>query len=207
MLKGILPKEYAFFDYFDQLIFADKQISILFLLMLNNKNDRQEISRQIKDLEKHTEKLSRNCSDLLHNTFITPLDRNDIFILIHRLDDFANLINSATYRVSIYDISEVRPEAIELTKIIQACVDELTIAIRELRKMRNKNMILECCKKVHDYENQADEILRNAISVLFKEGELLLLFKWKEIFERLEKTVDKCEDIAITIESILIEHS
>ncbi len=207
MLRGILPKEYAFFDYFDQLIFADKQISILFLLMLNNKDDRPEIARQIKDLEKHTEKLSRSCSDLLHNTFITPLDRNDIFTLINRLDDFADLINSATYRISIYDVDVVRPEAIELTKIIQACVEELIVAIKELRKLKNKNQILECCKKVHDLENQADEVLRTAISTLFKEGELLLLFKWKEIYERLEKAADKCEDIAITLESILIEHS
>jgi uncharacterized protein len=207
MLRGILPKEYAFFDYFDQLIFADKQISVLFLLMMNNKEDRAEIARQIKELERHTDKLARSCTDLLHNTFITPIDRNDIFTLINRLDDFADLINSASYRMNVYDVDEVRPEAVEFSKILQACVEELIIAIKELRKLRNKNLILDCCKKVHDYENQADEILRNAISGLFKEGELLILFKWKEIFERLEKAVDKCEDIASTIESILIEHS
>jgi uncharacterized protein len=102
---------------------------------------------------------------------------------------------------------DIRYEAVEFASIIQSCIDELIIAVKDLRKLNNKNQILESCKRVHELENQADEILRRAVSRLFKEGEVLLLIKWKEIFERLEKAVDRCEDIAGTIESILIEHS
>lgn len=207
MLRGLLPKEYAFFDYFDQMINTDKQISILFLSMMNNEGERIELSRQIKDLERNADKLSRNCTDLLHKTFITPIERNDIFILVKRLDDLADQINAAAFRISAYDVTDIRYEAVEFSKIIQSCIEELIVAIRELRKIKNKNQILECCKRVHDLENQADEILRSAVSRLFKEGDILLLIKWKEIFERLEKAVDKCEDIAGTIESILIEQS
>ncbi|MCK9399887.1 MAG: DUF47 family protein [Bacteroidales bacterium] len=207
MLRGLLPKEYAFFDYFDQLISTDKQISILFLSMMNNEGGRVELSKQIKDLERNADKLSRNCTDLLHKTFITPIDRNDIFTLVKRLDDLADQINAAAFRISAYNVTDIRYEAVEFSKIIQSCIEELIVAIRELRKIKNKNQILECCKRVHDLENQADEILRSAVSRLFKEGEVLLLIKWKEIFERLEKAVDKCEDIAGTIESILIEQS
>lgn len=207
MLRGLLPKEYAFFDYFDQMINTDKQISILFLSMMNNEGERIELSRQIKDLERSADKLSRNCTDLLHKTFITPIERNDIFILVKRLDDLADQINAAAFRISAYDVTDIRYEAVEFSKIIQSCIEELIVAIRELRKIKNKNQILECCKRVHDLENQADEILRSAVSRLFKEGDILLLIKWKEIFERLEKAVDKCEDIAGTIESILIEQS
>ncbi|MFA4862699.1 MAG: DUF47 family protein [Bacteroidales bacterium] len=202
-----MPKEYAFFDYFDQLISTDKQISILFLSMMNNEGGRVELSKQIKDLERNADKLSRNCTDLLHKTFITPIDRNDIFTLVKRLDDLADQINAAAFRISAYNVTDIRYEAVEFSKIIQSCIEELIVAIRELRKIKNKNQILECCKRVHDLENQADEILRSAVSRLFKEGEVLLLIKWKEIFERLEKAVDKCEDIAGTIESILIEQS
>ena len=207
MFRGILPKEYAFFDYFDQLISIDKQISILFLTMMNNEGGRVEISRQIKDLERHADKLSRNCTDLLHKTFITPIERNDIFTLVKRLDDLADQINAAAFRMSAYDVTDIRYEAVEFSTIIQSCIEELIIAVRDLRKLNNKNQILECCKRVHELENQADEILRRAVSRLFKEGEVLLLIKWKEIFERLEKAVDRCEDIAATIEGILIEHS
>jgi predicted phosphate transport protein (TIGR00153 family) len=207
MFRGILPKEYAFFDYFDQLISIDKQISILFLTLMNNQEGRIELSKQIRDLERHSDKLSRSCTDLLYNTFITPIDRNDIYTLVKRLDDFADQINAAAFRISAYDVTDIRYEAVEFATIIQSCIEELIIAVKELRKIRNKNQILECCKRVHDLENQADEILRSAVSRLFKEGEVLLLIKWKEIFERLEKAVDRCEDIASTIEAILIEHS
>lgn len=207
MFRGILPKEYAFFDYFDQLISLDKQISILFSTMMNNEGGRVEISKQIKDLERHADKLSRSCTDLLHNTFITPIERNDIFTLVKRLDDLADQINAAAFRISAYDVNDIRYEAVEFATIIQSCIDELIIAVKDLRKLNNKNQILESCKRVHELENQADEILRRAVSRLFKEGEVLLLIKWKEIFERLEKAVDRCEDIAGVIEGILIEHS
>jgi predicted phosphate transport protein (TIGR00153 family) len=207
MFRGILPKEYAFFDYFDQMISIDKQISILFLTMVSNEEGRVEMSRQIKDLERRADKLSRNCTDLLYKTFITPIERNDIFTLVKRLDDLADQMNAAAFRMSAYDINDIRYEAVEFATIIQSCIEELTVAVHELRKLKNKNQILDCCKRVHDLENQADEILRSAISRLFKEGEVLLLIKWKEIFERLEKAVDRCENIAATIEGIMIEHS
>jgi uncharacterized protein len=207
MFRGILPKEYAFFDYFDQLISIDKQISMLFLAMVNNEAARLDLSRQIKDLERHADKLSRNCTDLLYKTFITPIERNDIFTLVKRLDDLADQLNAAAFRMSAYDVTDIRYEAVEFATIIQSCIEALLVAVGDLRKMRNKNQILESCKRVHDLENQADEILRSAVLRLFREGEVLLLIKWKEIFERLEKAVDRCEDIASTIESILIEHS
>ncbi len=207
MFRGILPKEYAFFDYFDQLISIDKQISILFLTMVNNEGGRLEISKQIKELERRADKLSRSCTDLLHDTFITPIERNDIFTLVKRLDDLADQMNAAAFRMSTYDVVEIRYEVVEFATIIQSCIEELTIAIRDMRKFKHKEQMLDSCKRVHDLENQADEILRGAVSRLFKEGDVLLLIKWKEIFERLEKAVDRCEAIASTIESILIEHS
>lgn len=207
MLRGILPKEYAFFGYFDQMITIDKQISDLFLSMMSRDDERTEISKQIRTLERHSDSLSRNCTDLLHKTFITPIERNDIFTLVKRLDSLADQINAAAFRVSAYDVNDIRSEAVEFSSIIQSCIDVLMVAIKDLKNLKNKNQILECCKRVHELENQADEILRSAILRLFKEGELLLLIKWKEIFERLEKAVDKCEDIACIIESILIEDS
>lgn len=207
MFRGILPKEYAFFDYFDQLISIDKQISILFLTLLNNQEGRVEIARQIKDHERRADKLSRSCTDLLYKTFITPIERNDIYTLVKRLDDLADQMNAAAFRMSAYDVNDVRYEAVEFATIIHSCIEELIVAVRDMRNMKHKNQILDSCKRVHDLENQADEILRSAVSRLFKEGEVLLLIKWKEIFERLEKAVDRCEDIASTIESILIEHA
>lgn len=205
MLRGILPKEYAFFDFFNQMINTDKQISDLLVAMMSANDNRTELSKQIRQLVHRSDFLSKSCTELLHKTFITPIDRNAIFTLDKRLDNLADQINAAAFRVSAYDVNDIRVEAVEFSRIIQSCIEVLVIAISDLNKLKNKNQILECCKRVHEFEYQADEIHREAILRLFKEGELLLLIKWKEIFERLEKAVDKCEDIACIIESILIE--
>jgi uncharacterized protein len=207
MLRGILPKEYAFYDYFDQMIDINRQISTLLHTMMEKTADRERISKQIKELERQADKVTLNCTDLLHKTFITPIDRNDIFTLIKRLDDLADQINAASFRISTYNVGKIRPEAVEFVVIIHTCIEELVKVVKELRRMKKKNKIRESCKKIHDLENQADDILREAIQRLFNEGEAMLLIKWKEIFERLEKAVDRCEDVASVIEGIMIDNS
>jgi predicted phosphate transport protein (TIGR00153 family) len=207
MLRGLLPKEYAFYDYFDQMIEIDLKLSTLIHEMIEKGENLVELAKQIKELEREADKKARTCTDLLHNTFITPIDRNDIFTLIKRLDDLADQINAAAFRISSYDIREIKPEAIAFSKIIHTCVEELVIAVKDLRKIKHKNKLRESCEKVHDLENEADEIIKKVIPMLFKEGDAMLLIKWKEIFERLEKAVDRCEDVASTIESILIDNS
>lgn len=207
MFRGILPKEVAFYDYFDQLIEIDLKISTLIHEMIAKGENINDLARKIKELEREADKKARTCTDLLHNTFITPFDRNDIFTLTKKMDDLADQINAAAFRISSYNINEIRPEAIEFSKIIHACIIELVSSVKELRNMKHKNQLRERCKKVHDLESQADEILRATIPRLFQEGDALSIIKWKEIFERLEKAVDRCEDVASTIESILIENA
>jgi hypothetical protein len=189
------------------MIDTDKQISDLLVAMMSANDNRTELSKQIRQFVHRSDFLSKSSIELLHKTFITPIDRNEIFTLVKRLDNLADHINAAAFRVSAYDVNDIRMEAVEFSRIIQSCIEVLVIAINDLNKLKNKNQILDCCKRVHEFEYQADEIHREAISRLFKDGELLLLIKWKEIFERLEKAVDKCEDIACIIESILIEDS
>ena len=207
MFRGILPKEVAFYDYFDKLIEIDLKASNLIHEMIEKGENLVDLARQIKELEREADKLARTCTDLLHNTFITPIDRNDIFTLVKRMDDLADQINAAAFRISSYNIPEMRPEAVEFSRIIHACIEELVSAVKDLRKIKHNNKLRESCKKVHDLESQADEILRDTIPRLFLEGDALALIKWKEIFERLEKAVDRCEDVAGTIESILIDNA
>jgi len=207
MFRGILPKEVAFYDYFDKLIEIDLKASNLIHEMIEKGENLVDLARQIKELEREADKLARTCTDLLHNTFITPIDRNDIFTLVKRMDDLADQINAAAFRISSYNIPEMRPEAVEFSRIIHACIEELVSAVKDLRKIKHNNKLRESCKKVHDLESQADEILRDTIPRLFLEGDALALIKWKEIFERLEKAVDRCEDVASTIESILIDNA
>jgi uncharacterized protein len=207
MLRGILPKEYAFYDYFEKLMVINLTISEEFIKIAEGKVTMENASRTIKYHERESDKISHDCIDLLHRTFITPLDRDQIYDLIKGLDDFADQVDAATFRLTYYGIESIRPDTIEFAKVIHACNIQLAEAVKGLRTIKKSKFIREKCFMVHELENQSDEILRKAIGNLFKENNIHLIIKWKEIFERLEKAVDRQEKVANIIESILIENA
>jgi uncharacterized protein len=207
MLRGILPKEYKFYDYFEKLMDINMKISEEFVLIAEGKVTLENASRTIKYHERESDKISHDCIDLLHKTFITPIDRDQIYDLIKGLDDFADQIDAATFRLTYYDIESIRPDTYEFAKVIHECNLVLADAVKGLRKIKKSAYIREQCFKVHELENQSDEILRKAIGSLFKENNVHLIIKWKEIFERLEKAVDRQEKVANIIESILIDNA
>ncbi|MEI7500932.1 MAG: DUF47 family protein [Bacteroidota bacterium] len=208
MLRGLLPREYAFFDYFERLMSINIQISIEFLAMVKEKKHPEVATKAIKRLEREADKTAKECIDLLHKTFITPIDRDQIYQLVKGLDDFADQMNAATFRLFYYDIEELRPDTLEFAKIIHSSNLVLEEAVKDLRNTKkNSKMIREKCAQIHELENQADDISRIAIANLFKTNDVMVIIKWKEVFERLEKSVDRVERVASTIESILIDNA
>jgi predicted phosphate transport protein (TIGR00153 family) len=208
MLRGLLPREYAFFDFFERLITIDIQISVEFLALVKEKKHPEVATKAIKRLEREADKTAKECIDLLHKTFITPIDRDQIYQLVNGLDDFADQMNAATFRLFYYDIEELRPDTLEFAKIIQSSNLVLEEAIKGLRNTKkNSKVIREKCAQIHELENQADDISRIAIANLFKTNDIMMIIKWKEVFERLEKAVDRVERVANTIESILIDNA
>lgn len=208
MLRGLLPKEVAFFDYFDQLMEINKTISVTFAEMIEGKQEQQAASAAIKKLEREADRISRVCLDLLHRTFITPLERDDIFNLVKCLDGFADNINATAFRLANYGITELRPESHEFAKIIVAAVNALDVAMHGLKNIKkNDQEIREKCILIHDLENDSDEINRSAVSKLFDQDDVMLLLKWKSIYERMESSVDRLERAANIIETIVIDHA
>jgi uncharacterized protein Yka (UPF0111/DUF47 family) len=208
MLRGLLPREYAFFDFFERLITIDIQISVEFLALVKEKKHPEVATKAIKRLEREADKTAKECIDLLHKTFITPIDRDQIYQLVNGLDDFADQMNAATFRLFYYDIEELRPDTLEFAKIIQSSNLVLEEAIKGLRNTKkNSKVIREKCAQIHELENQADDISRIAIANLIKTNDIMMIIKWKEVFERLEKAVDRVERVANTIESILIDNA
>ena len=207
MLRGILPKEYAFFDFFEEMTATNIVISEVFIRMVEGKQDMQSAANEIRRLERQNDKAVHSCTDLLHRTFITPIDREDIFDLMKALDGFADNVHAAAYRLSHYNISEIFNDTIEFAKIMNTGIIELDIAVKGLRKIKHTSVIRDKCLTIHELENDSDDILRKAVSNLFLQNDILLLIKWKEIFERLEKAVDRLERAASVIETILIANS
>jgi len=207
MFRWLLPREYAFNDYLERLISINRTISNDFLALAKEKNNPEVVANEIQKLEGEANQLSQECIDLLHKTFVAPIKREQIHQLVIAMNGFAEQMNGATLRLSFYGIEELRPDALEFAKVIQACIMEIEEAIKGLRNFKkNSASIRSICAKIHEYELKADDISRIAILNLLKTNESQVVIKWKDIFERMEKAVERIKRMAYIIESVLIDN-
>lgn len=208
MFGRMLPRKVCFFDYFEQLAVMIIQACEAFRDLTEGKADNIEQAGRIKDIEHQADNLTHKCIEEINKTFITPIDRVDIHSLIKRLDDIVDSVDACASRIMLYEITEMRPEALQLADVLVKAAHELEVALKGLRNLKNAPVIEEKLIAIHQLENDGDTILRAALMRLFKEEDRAIqVIKWKEIFERLEKATDRCEDVANIIEKIVIEAS
>ncbi len=209
MFKRLLPRETCFFDFFEQ----HSKLSIEACQELNaiagNPAELFNHAARIKEIEHEADDVTHNCIDALHRTFITPIDRADIHRLMKRLDDIIDSLDSATSRMMLYELTEMRSEVEQFTAVLIKATTQISEATHSLRNLKKGEAAIHAnCLAIYEAENEADQILRAALVRLFKEEtEPVFLIKWKEIFERLEKATDRCEEVANIIEGIVIEAS
>jgi predicted phosphate transport protein (TIGR00153 family) len=205
MFKSLLPKEYNFYDYFDNHITLCTEASKEFVELSGNFSKFDESAKKIKSLERQMDAITQQCTEALLYTFITPFERTDIHRLINKMDDIADGINSSLSRMKLYNLGSFKPEVKPMAELIHKSVLELNQAIHSLRNVKNPESIKVNCNNVRQFEKEADEIYRTSIAKLFETTDVIELIKWKEIFDRLEKIMDKTEDVAGIILRIVIE--
>lgn len=208
MFGRLLPREGGFFELFrksgDLAVRGAKE----FRIMLDDMPNAALHSRSIKSIEHDADEVTHRTVALLHKTFITPLDREDIHNLISRLDDIVDYIEAASQRVFLYGITESTPESKALADICIKAAERVSRAVNQLENLSHSEEILKECVEINRLENEADHILREAMAKLFKEEQdIKQLIKWKEIYELLEEVTDRCEDVANSIESIVLEYA
>lgn len=175
--------------------------------MLEHPDRSQQLVQEISDIEHQGDKITHDTVLALHQTWITPLDREEIHGLVSRLDDVLDFIDAAADRVALYQISTARPEAVDLAKILQVSCSEIERAMGLIHDMKNAKALLTLCRQLNRNEHDADQIFRRALARLFNERtEALELMKWRDILESLETATDRAEDVANIIEGIVLEH-
>jgi uncharacterized protein len=206
MFKNLLPKNVSFYDFFDQVAVIALETSRLFLSLTSETDNFRSKVLRIKELEHEADAVTHQCVRALHQTFITPIDRFDILNVIKNMDDIIDLTDGAAARMQLYEITEIRPEVRDLADVLFRATLELQKTIKFMRDMKNAQLISDSCIQLHLFENEADVIHRNAVSRLFKDDiSPVMVIKWKEIFEFVERATDCCEDVANIIEGIMIE--
>jgi predicted phosphate transport protein (TIGR00153 family) len=203
---GLIPKEEKFFVLFKGMAHNIVAGAELLKDMLDNFHDPVASQRKIKDVEHQGDALTHDIIKKLNKSFVTPLDREDIYALSAALDDILDLIDASAQRVVMYNVEKPTPEAKELAFIILKSCQTIEKAVALLGGRLEP--ISEYCVEVNALENEADRVCREAVSRLFdEEKDPIQLIKWKEIYETLERATDKCEDAANILESVVVKNA
>ncbi len=161
---------------------------------------------RIKQLEHQGDQIAHETFDLLNRTWITPIDREDIHVLVRNLDDVLDYIDAAAARIVLYRIASTTPELKKITSIIVQSAEAIQKAMALLSDLKHSKQILEACVEINRLENEADTVAQLAIGRLFAEAkDPIEVMKWKEIYDFVEGATDRCEDVANTLEAIVIK--
>lgn len=206
MFNKFFPKKTLFFDLLDAHAALTYQAALKFQESLTSEINLTSLL-QIKTLEHEADHIARKCSEKLHTTFITPIDRDQIYHLVSRIDDVIDAIDATADSLIIYKISTPTKELIALACTLTYTAFSLQQAVNGLRDLKKGEPIREACAKVIKFEHEADNELRAALENLFENvNDAKQLIIWKEIYETLEAATDRCSDAADTIEGILLEN-
>jgi predicted phosphate transport protein (TIGR00153 family) len=208
MFGRFMPNEGKFFELFIQHADLCVKGATEMVALMTNFDDLENRVHAIEGLEKQADKVTHDTIELLHKTFITPIDRDDIHQLITRMDDILDLLEDAAQTISLYDIKTITVEARRLAELCLACAEKVRAAVGLLHNMDNSRQILTICAEIDRLESDADHVMRAAMSKLFRdEPDVRNLIKLKAIYEILETVTDRCEDVANIIEGILVENA
>ena len=202
---NFLPKEEQYFDLFAQMTHYISDAARTLEEMLTDKDaDFEEYSQRIKGLEHACDELTHNIATRLNKSFITPFDREDIYLMSSALDDIVDLIDDAARAIVMFDIHEITDHARSFASVIQRMSVELREIVSTLKRPKGVTPRLV---EIHRLENEGDDIYHAAVAELFHDNrDPLFVLKWKEIYEKLEAAVDRCENVANIIESVIIKH-
>ena len=214
LFSKFLPREGNFFEMFDQHASRIVEAAHAFSKMVANYSDvekRNQHHREVDEAERAADRITHEVNRLIHTTFITPIDREQIHGLINLMDDVADLLQDAAETMALYDIHHLTDEVKRLTELAVKCCQRVQAAVRLLGKVTEQNVAeatLKTCDEIDQLESDADRVMRSAMSKLFREEpDVRELIKMKAIYELLETVTDKCEDVANQIEGIVLENS
>lgn len=205
LLSRILPREDSFFK-----MFADQAENVhsgakALVELLNSYTNVERQVHLMKEIEHKGDDITHRLINKLDQSFVTPMDREDIHELCSKVDDVLDLADAVAGRLIVYRVSQIRPGVADLARTLMDCTDQM---VKAMSKLEKHDGILEYCIEINRLENEGDRQSRALIAQLFEqERNPVEIIKWKEIIEVLETAIDKCEDVANVIESVVLKNA
>jgi predicted phosphate transport protein (TIGR00153 family) len=210
----LLPRDGNFFELFNQHGQHIAEGARAFLAMVReyaNPEKRERHANEVGAAERAADKITAEVHRLLHRTFITPLDRDQIHRLINAMDDVLDLLQDSSEVMSLYDLQTLSEDVVRLSEISVRCCERVQSVLTLLPKLKNAEVaesVLKTCEEIDQLESDADRVMRSAMSRLFREEpDTRQLIKLKAVYEHLESISDRCEDVANLVEGIVLENS
>jgi len=210
----LLPREGNFFELFNEHGTYIHQGAKAFRSLIDAYADpkaREKYTEEVSRAEHAADRVTAEINRLLHKTFITPIDREQIHELINAMDDVLDLLQDSAETLSLYDVTAITEEVRDLGDISVRCCDRVQHAVTLLPRLSEPAVAeaaIKTCEEIDRLESDADRVMRGAMSRLFRhETDVRELIKLKAIYELLESISDRCEDVANLIEGIVLENS
>lgn len=211
MFGRLMPTEGKFFDLFNQHAALCVKGAQEMVGLMTNFDDLENRTHAVESVEKQADKITYATVELLHKTFITPIDREQILSLINAMDDVLDLLQDTAETMALYDVHAVTEELRSLAELSVKCCERVQHAVSLLPKLNVPAVAeaaIKTCEEIDKLESDADRVMRSAMSKLFRqEPDVRELIKLKAIYEQLESISDRCEDVANLIEGVVLENS
>jgi hypothetical protein len=215
MLFGkLLPREGNFFELINEHGNRIAEGARSFMQLIQNYGDttlREKHAADVDGAEKSADKITAEVHRLLHKTFITPIDREQIHSLINAMDDILDLLQDSAEVMALYNVKHVGEDVLRLGEISVKCCERVQHAVSLLPRISEAPVAeaaIKTCEEIDRLESDADRVMRSAMSKLFRdEIDTRELIKLKAVYEHLESISDRCEDVANLIEGVVLENS
>jgi uncharacterized protein len=203
---GLLPKEEKYFELFNQLASHLTESAKLLQTLFSDFDNRAAYAEKIKAVEHTCDVITHEIIKKLNQTFITPIDREDIHALASGLDDIVDAIEYTAKRVMLYHVAQSTEHARKMSDVMVRLTAHLQQAVGALGN--NGNQVLQDCIAIHTLENEGDVYHHEAVEKLFaEEKDPITIIKMKEIYEKLERMIDKAEDVGNVLEAIVLKNA
>ena len=203
------PRDTAFYDLFEQvtanLVTAGEKLVDLF----NNYEDVELKVKELKDLEHRGDVITHEIIARVHRTFVTPMDREDITLLAHTLDDVMDFIDAAGRTAFLYRVAQPTQRARELVSIVAKVTVKLNEVMPQIRHHDKFKWIIRQCVEINTLENEADDVFHAALAELFEAcpKDACEVIKWRELYQHLEDATDRGEDVANVLEGVVLKYA
>ena len=199
-----IPKEEKYFALLGDLAAKVHEGGELFVQLFRDYDNRASYADQIKAVEVACDDIAAQITQKLNTSFITPIDREDIYLLVKELDDVIDMINDLARRLDMYDVPTPRAGVAETADVINKATSELAKAFSTLA---TSFAVGDQIQKVNELEKQADNLYHDGIRTLFREEkDPITLIKWMSIYEELENCADRCKDVAESLEGVVVKN-